>query len=201
MGVHIFWDSRVQVGLARPVTEELSTVLDAPISRIDNCIFPLEGYDSLRGQYDAVKILKKLDMFRQRRPDIFKPQDMDDSFYRNYNHIYEKVLLVTDGDIFAPQTTFVYGLAHIKLGVSVISTYRLKNEFYGRHSDDNALIDRMVTEGAHEIGHLYGLEHCSNPGCIMYCPTNLDDLIRKRKYFCGKCRLTLSSRIGQGFEL
>ena len=123
---------------------------------------------------------------------------MDADFFNRYNHIYEKVLLITPGDLFAPKTSFVYGLAHLKLGVAVVSTYRLTNEFYGRHPDDNALINRMVTEGAHEIGHLYGLEHCENPACIMYCPNNLDDLDRKRKYFCGKCRLTLESRIRGG---
>ncbi|HJJ78741.1 MAG TPA: hypothetical protein O0X62_03160 [Methanocorpusculum sp.] len=98
MGVHIFWDSRVPIGLSRPVTEELSAVLGTPVSRIDNAIFPLEGYDSARCQYDAVKILTKLDMFRRRRPDLFKPQDMDLDFFNRYNHIYEKVLLITPGD-------------------------------------------------------------------------------------------------------
>ena len=62
MGVHIFWDSRVPIGLSRPVSEELSAVLDTPVSRIDNAIFPLEGYDPARCQYDAVKILTKLDI-------------------------------------------------------------------------------------------------------------------------------------------
>lgn len=198
MGIHLFWDARVPIGLSRPVSEELSAVLEMPVSRIDNGTFPLEGFDTIRNQCDAVKILTKLDMFRQRMPNLFKPADMDIEYYNKFNHLTEKILLVTPADIFEPLADFVFGLAYPKLGVSVVSPYRLNNEYYGRHSDDEALIDRIVKEGAHEIAHLYGIEHCDNPGCIMYCPRNLDDLDRKRKYFCGKCRLELNARLEGG---
>ena len=194
MGVHLFWDSRVPIGLTRPVSEELSAVLEMPVSRIDNGTFPLEGFDPLRYQCDAVKILTKLDMFRRRSPHLFKPAEMDLDFYNRFHHLHEKVLLVTPADLYEPLADFVFGLAYPSLGVAVMSPARLTNEYYGRHPDDDALIDRIVKEGAHEIGHLFGLEHCENPGCIMYCPRNLDDLDRKRKYFCGKCRIQLNGQ-------
>ncbi len=192
MGVHLFWDSRVPVGLSRPVSEELSAVLEMPVSRIDDGTFPLVGFDPARKQYDAVKILTRLDMFRRRTPQLFKPADVDLDYYNKFNHLHEKVLLVTPGDLYEPLADFVFGLAYPRLGVSVVSPYRLQNEYYGRHTDDSALIARIVKEGAHEIGHLFGLGHCSDPGCIMYCPRNLDDLDRKRNYFCGKCRVQLN---------
>ena len=194
MGVHLFWDSRVPIGLTRPVSEELSAVLEMPVSRIDNGTFPLEGFDPLRHQCDAVKILTKLDMFRRRSPHLFKPSEMDLDFYNRFHHLHEKVLLVTPADLYEPLADFVFGLAYPSLGVAAVSPARLTNEYYGRHPDDDALIDRIVKEGAHEIGHLFGLEHCENPGCIMYCPRNLDDLDRKRKYFCGKCRIQLNGQ-------
>ena len=194
MGVHLFWDSRVPIGLTRPVSEELSAVLEMPVSRIDNGTFPLEGFDPLRHQCDAVKILTKLDMFRRRSPHLFKPAEMDLDFYNRFHHLHEKVLLVTPADLYEPLADFVFGLAYPSLGVAAVSPARLTNEYYGRHPDDDALIDRIVKEGAHEIGHLFGLEHCENPGCIMYCPRNLDDLDRKRKYFCGKCRIQLNGQ-------
>jgi archaemetzincin len=194
MGVHVFWDSRVPIGLSKPVTEELSGVLEMPVSRIDNGTFPLEGFDPLRQQCDAVKILTKLDIFRRRYPQLFKPEDVDIEYYNKFNHLHEKVLLITPIDLFEPLADFVFGLAYPVLGVAVVSPARLMNEYYGRHPDDDVLIDRIVKEGAHEIAHLFGLEHCDNPGCIMYCPRNLDDLNRKRKYFCGKCRIQLNGQ-------
>lgn len=194
MGVHIFWDTRVPIGLSKPVSEELSAVLEMPVKRIDNGMFPLEGFDPFRQQCDAAKILMKLDIFRRRTPDLFKSKEMDLAFYNKFHHMHEKILLVTPVDLFEPMADFVYGLAHETLGVAVVSPHRLTNEYYGRHPDDDSLIDRIVKEGAHEIGHLFGLDHCDNQGCIMYCPRNLDDLDRKRKYFCGRCRVQLSGQ-------
>ncbi|HJJ95550.1 MAG TPA: peptidase M54 [Methanocorpusculum sp.] len=200
MGVHIFWDSRAPIGLSRPVTEKLSTVLNVPISRIDNGTFPLEGFDASRNQYDAMKILAKMDMFRERNPELFKPKEMDLDFYHQNHHIYEKFLLITSGDLFSPMTSFVFGLANIKFGVAVVSATRLSNTYYNRYNDDTALIKRLVTESAHEIAHLYGLEHCSQNECIMYCPNNLDDLDRKDEIFCSKCYSELSTRIRRRYS-
>ncbi|HJJ47769.1 MAG TPA: peptidase M54 [Methanocorpusculum sp.] len=192
MGIHLFWDARVPQGLSRPVSEELSAVLEMPVSRIDNGTFPYDGYDSVRRQCDAVKILQKLDLFRSHMPDLFKPADVDLDYYQKFCHLHEKILLVTPGDLFEEGTDSVFGLAYPKLGVAVVSPCRLANEFYGYHADDNELINRIVREGAHEIGHLFGLGHCDNPQCIMYCPANFDDINRKRNYFCGRCRQILS---------
>ena len=199
MGVHIFWDQRAPRGLSRPVTEKLSTILNLSISRIDAGMFPLEGFDSSRNQYDAMKILTKMDIFRERNPELFKPKNMDLGFYHQNHHIYEKFLLITAGDLFSLRTSFVFGLANIKYGVAVVSATRLTNTFYNRYNDDNALIKRLVTECAHEIAHLYGLEHCNKHECIMYCPNNLDDLDRKDTRFCTNCYSELANRVGRGY--
>lgn len=203
MGVYIFWDSRVPLGFANPVTEGLSNILNIPVSRIDNGTFPLEGYNSSRHQYNAVAILKKLDIFRSVHPDLFKHSEDNSKIMTKKSPAYEKVLLITSGDLYTVRTSsvvdnFVFGLAHIKLGVAVVSITRLMNEYYGRHPDDSQLIKRIITESSHEIAHLYGLEHCRNPRCIMYCPNTFDDLDCKDVFFCGKCRLELDSRIQGG---
>jgi len=190
MGIHIFWDSRVPLGLAGPATEELSNVLKQRIYRIDNGTFPLEGYDPVRKQYDALKILKKMDLFRQFHPELFNVENWNAEQYWKYQ-TKEKFLLVTAGDLFGDMKDYVYGLAHQRWGVAVVSTTRLDNNFYGRstvdYDDTRAIIKHLVTECAHEIAHLYGLEHCNLPQCIMYCPNNFDNLDYKNESFCREC--------------
>jgi archaemetzincin len=77
----------------------------------------------------------------------------------------------------------------------VVSTARLSNEYYGRDLNDDDLIDRITKEGTHEVGHLLGLEHCSDQECIMFKPDTLDELDRKKKMFCITCREDLAAHL------
>jgi archaemetzincin len=79
-------------------------------------------------------------------------------------------------------------------GTAVVSTARLQNHFYGRTPCDDDLVDRVAKEGAHEIGHLLGLEHCPERECVMYAPRSLDELDRKRKMLCRACAARLDAR-------
>jgi archaemetzincin len=89
----------------------------------------------------------------------------------------------------------VFGLAREAAGAAVISTARLGNEYYGRDGNDDDLIDRITKEGAHEVGHLFGLEHCRNRECIMFRPDTLDELDRKKKMLCQTCREHLEAHL------
>jgi archaemetzincin len=57
----------------------------------------------------------------------------------------------------------VFGLAWIGGESSVISTYRLRKD----QPSDELYRFRVVTTAAHEIGHMLGLDHCSEPHCLM----------------------------------
>ena len=65
------------------------------------------------------------------------------------------------------------------------------NEYYGRHTNDEDLIERIAKEGSHELGHIYGLSHCSNHECIMFNPHTLDELDGKKEEFCPGCMVAL----------
>ncbi|GAJ15820.1 unnamed protein product, partial [marine sediment metagenome] len=43
-------------------------------------------------------------------------------------------------------------------------------------------------EVIHEIGHLLGLRHCSNPKCVMHFSNTLNDTENKDIIFCKECR-------------
>ena len=104
----------------------------------------------------------------------------------------DPILLVVSQDLFNRGHSTLFGLARESAGVAAVSTARLANEYYGLEASDDALIDRIVTEGAHEVGHLLGLPHCTNRECIMFCPDTLDELNGKKKRFCDACHKQLN---------
>jgi archaemetzincin len=174
MDLLIFWDSGAPAGLERPVSRMIADVVDIPVKLCHNPLI-LNGYDGTRRQTDARAILDTVSIFRQRKG------------------ISGLLLLVCGTDLFAEGYTALFGLARPSSGVAVVSTARLDNAFYGRDHDDGDLTGRTVKEGAHEIGHLLGLDHCENPECIMHNPLTLDDLDRKREAFCTGCQALLKS--------
>jgi archaemetzincin len=96
------------------------------------------------------------------------------------------ILLITCQDLTVPGLNFVFGVAGGNR--ALISTARLREEFYGRVPDEERLVTRMVTEAVHEIGHCLGLFHCPHPGCVMFFSNSLRDTDRKQSAFCPDCR-------------
>lgn len=170
MGIKIFWDERAPAGIQAPVQRCISMILQMPAEVVIEGGLLLKGYDPGRRQYNAQQLLTCIDTIR------------------TCAAIPDLMLLVIAGDLFLPGYEFVFGLARPNNGVAVISTARLGNGYYGRVENDDDLIDRIAKEGAHEIGHLLGLEHCTNPECCMFKPDTLDELDRKKKMLCADCR-------------
>lgn len=100
----------------------------------------------------------------------------------------EKILGIADVDLYAPGLNFVFGEADSILDVAIISLYRLRPEFYGRPPDETLFINRAVKEMVHELGHTFGLLHCSNPNCVMHFSNSLADTDIKEETFCSNCR-------------
>ncbi|MGD1005391.1 MAG: archaemetzincin family Zn-dependent metalloprotease [Methanoregulaceae archaeon] len=176
MHIHIFWDSLSPAGLQIPVGRNISSIIGVRASISDNPI-RMMGYVESRKQINAQVLLDGIQV------------------YKHHHDIHDPVLLVISQDLFNPGHNFVFGLAREPVGAAVISSARLGNEYYGRETCDDDLIDRLSKEGAHELGHLFGLDHCSNPECIMFKPDTLDELDRKKKIFCDSCRVKLPSQI------
>jgi archaemetzincin len=100
-------------------------------------------------------------------------------------------LVVTDADLYVPRLNFVFGLADRRRRTAVISLARLNPEFYGRSSNPELHNERALKEAVHELGHLMGLGHCSDPACIMFFSNTLADTDRKGPGFCPRCRQQL----------
>ena len=105
-----------------------------------------------------------------------------------------KMLGVVAVDLFIPVLTFVFGQAQLDGPGAVVSTYRLRSEFYGLPTDEGVLVERAIKECIHELGHAFGLVHCGVYDCVMHASTTVDEVDLKRAEFCGRCAAILQER-------
>jgi archaemetzincin len=168
MRIKVFWDQNAPRGLETAVEKRIRSILGIPLEVAESCIL-LSGYNRERDQYDAQKILSRIQLFKRQRGSR------------------EPILLVVPHDLSIRGQDFVFGLARESVGAAVVSTARLDNGYYGREREDSDLAGRIAKEGAHEIGHLFGLEHCPDVECVMFPPRTLGELDRKKLAFCTAC--------------
>jgi archaemetzincin len=94
----------------------------------------------------------------------------------------DRVLAVTDVDLFEQGLSFVFGHAKIRDRCAVISIARFGSDGGER------LYDRTTKTAIHELGHTFGLYHDdTNPSCVMHFSEKLEDTDRKGRAFCSKC--------------
>ncbi|HXZ98382.1 MAG TPA: archaemetzincin family Zn-dependent metalloprotease [Candidatus Acidoferrum sp.] len=97
----------------------------------------------------------------------------------------DRVLGVTDLDLYVPGMNFIFGEARLPGRVAIVSTYRLRAST--SHGEAEPLPIRIVKEAVHELGHTLGLTHCENPSCVMCFSNSLGDTDRKGEDWCDEC--------------
>lgn len=90
-----------------------------------------------------------------------------------------------DEDGYIEGLNFIFGIANRIYKAAIVFTHRLK------HWDERIYLDRIKKEIVHEVGHLFGLEHCKYEKCVMYFSNTLMDTDKKTWAFCKKCLITL----------
>jgi archaemetzincin len=123
--------------------------------------------DARRAQYYSTAILQRLE----------KTCDPD-----------ARVLGVAAHDLYVPVLTFVFGEAQLDGNCAVVSTARLRDEFYGLPAREDLMRQRLVKEAAHELGHTFGLRHCADWRCVMTSSHSVERLDVKEAEFCQRCR-------------
>jgi archaemetzincin len=145
------------------------TVINTPITQI-----PTKLIDNSRNQYLSDQLLSWLQQ-------TFQP--LEDT----------KVLAVCDFDAYFGKYNFCFGEAIIGGKVSAIYLTRLlplANK--GNEKSLDLFQDRIVKEAIHEIGHTFGLRHCSRDLCIMFKSKTISDTDKKNREFCESCTNSLS---------
>lgn len=96
----------------------------------------------------------------------------------------DRLLGVTDVDLFIPVLTFVFGEAQLGGGAALVSLARLTEA-----ADPARLAARLCKEAVHEVGHTYGLVHCAVPACVMSRSPGLTAVDLKGDRLCADCRI------------
>lgn len=98
-----------------------------------------------------------------------------------------KIILLTELDIYVPVLTFLFGEAQYNGKLSVVSVFRLHEEFYSGVSDDELLYQRTLKEILHELGHNFGLKHCLDWDCVMHSSNSIEEVDIKGDKYCKNC--------------
>jgi len=137
---------------------------------------PKESYDEKRQQHRSDIILTAI------RAQTAKQKTLD------------RILGVIDTDIFVSPLSYVFGQAEYPGKAALISLHRLRQEFYNKKPDTDLFTKRATKEAVHELGHTFGLQHCSNPFCVMYFSNSIFDTDRKQSLFCNKCYMKVETQ-------
>jgi archaemetzincin len=150
----------------------LADTLKVPCSLEEKVIDPTSAYHAGRQQYYSTQLLGEV--------------------WNCGNRDSVKLLGVCDLDLFIPILTFVFGEAQLSNRSALISICRLRQKFYGLPEDSNLLYARCEKEAVHELGHTFGLLHCSSYTCVMHHSNSIEQIDLKSSFFCPACLESLT---------
>ena len=138
--------------------------------------YPLTEAESKRRQRDAVCLIRTV------------RESLEE---RNAGKV--PVLIVTNQDLFAGRSVFVFGIANSTMRLAAMSTARLTRWFEG--ITPSIVQERILKEAAHEAGHLVALEHCTVEACPMAQSSKIEEIDTRLPVFCKACRIKITKLI------
>jgi len=122
---------------------------------------PEEAFSPKRAQYLAPQILRSIKTLKA-----------------------SKNLLLTHVDLYLENLNYVFGYAIPQEGIAIVS----KARFRKADNSSSRLFERLLKTSIHEMGHLYGLGHCHDRGCVMHFSFDISDTDIKGSDFCVDCK-------------
>ena len=152
---------------AQMLADALKKVYPSVSIQKASLVLPKEYYNKERNRYSGTGLLK--DLSKLRKGNV--------------------VLGLTDEVIFKANelspTYGIFGVSPVGAFVAVISSTRPSGK---QHSDDH-LVKLMM----HELGHSFGLNHCSNQHCFMVDAEH-GNKFSQTPSFCKKCKTFLNNK-------
>lgn len=135
--------------LKADVVRALKAELQVEVEEIDAIALPKAAYYAPRKRYRADKLLDILDGLHGGAPAT------------------TRVLGLTSVDISTTNPPFedwgIFGLGNMPGQAAVVSAYRLKR----KAKDRDHVKFRVSSTAVHEVGHTFGLPHCTEERCVM----------------------------------
>ena len=154
-------------GVLEPLPAFLEDRTGVAAQLLPHSIHPGFAYVRDRGQYDCRPLIEILEARAPAGDEV--------------------ALGVADVDLFSAMFTFVFGEARLAGRAGIFSIHRLRKERYGLPADPAVLEARSRREALHETGHLLGLIHCREPGCVMRFSPSAEEVDLKDDRFCPRC--------------
>jgi archaemetzincin len=158
--------------ILRSLRTALAKFLLLPVRILRPKPLPLKTYKATRDQYDAIQLLE------------FILDDVESGAFR--------VLGVTAKDLCIPILTFVFGDAQLNGRAAIVSLFRPRGDADGILTPRPVYLRRLIKLSLHELGHTFGLEHCSKANCLMGFSSNLEKLDEGELALCDYCQILLS---------
>ena len=158
-------------GVTRMLERGLPEAFGLGVATLPPLAEPAAALDPARGQWASAEFLRLL--------------------LRSVPPGSKRLLGVTKRDLFVPVLSFVFGQAQLGGTVAVVSLARLDQTFHGLPTDPPLTAARALKEAVHELGHTFGLVHCTNPGCPMSLSIDTRQLDVKTARFCSGCAILL----------
>ncbi|MBE8723583.1 reprolysin-like metallopeptidase [Flavobacterium hungaricum] len=99
------------------------------------------------------------------------------------------LMAITEKDLYPkPEWNYVFGLASYRDKIAVSSIHRMQKEV-----DFNGCLDRFLKICSHEIGHMFGLNHCIEANCVMNGTNSMSETDRHSIRLCSLCQRKLHS--------
>jgi len=105
------------------------------------------------------------------------------------------IIAITDLPLYSSSDDniiFLFGETHLKHRCCIISSLKLKEQFYNRAANFTIFKQRIIKEVIHEIGHvILGPDHCLKDLCVMRFSHDVKEINEKSLEFCNICNAKL----------
>jgi archaemetzincin len=173
--VHLLRIGTTEVSLLESLRETIPRILPVSCAILPFDLDPAFAYHPERQQFHSSELL-------QRMQQLVRPKDW-------------RFIGIADVDLYIPILKYVFGEAQMGGPCAVVSTFRLRQQFYGLERDDLAVKGRLLKECIHELGHTMELRHCEEYDCVMASSHAVEWIDLRRSEFCPNCNAQIAAAL------